>query len=170
MVALAAAFHSFVTQQGNDALANKQRSRVAVPVHTGGSALVIDCTIWVRAQLACFREMTTGIVQKKIRRRSFEQVTITGPRRDTDRQAKRSRIFAIRLVKEALAAQLSLRSTLSHVHASDFGRISEIHGCEMQILSIRSDYNGVVPYLFYAVGSMVKRELIIGTVGPTDEE
>ncbi len=40
----------------------------------------------------------------------------------------------------------------------------------MQIPSIRSNYNGVVAYLFYAVSPVFKRKLIIGTVGPTDEK
>src|SRR6266478_183805 len=114
--------------------------------------------------------MTTSIMQKKNRRRSFEKVMITGAARDTYGETKRSGIFAIGLVKEVLAPQLSLRSTFSHIRADDFGRISEIHRCEMQVLSIGTDHNGVVPHLFYAVSSVVKRELVIGTVGPTDEK
>src|ERR1051325_9232716 len=66
-------------------------------------------------------------------------MTIAGPGRDTYRKAKRSRVSAIRLVKETLAAQLSLRCTLSHVDTYDFGRIREIHGSEKQVPAIRPD-------------------------------
>src|SRR5262249_3482982 len=114
--------------------------------------------------------MSAHIVQKKNRRRGFEQVTIAGPGRAAYRQAKRSRVFAIRLVKEALAAQLSLRCTLSHVGTCYFGERNEIHGSEKQIPSICPDHNGVPPQLFDAVGAMVKCKLVIRTVSPTDKK
>lgn len=104
MLGLAAAFYQFVTQHGNDTPANKQRPCVAVPVHAGSSALVIGSELRMRVQFSCLLEMTINIVQKENRRGSLEQVTITGPGRDIDWQANRSRVFAIRPIKEALAA------------------------------------------------------------------
>src|SRR5260370_23790134 len=97
-------------------------------------------------------------------------MTIAGPGRDTYRQAKRSRVFAMRLVKEPLAEQISLRCTLSRVGTCDFGRVGEIHGSEKQIPSIRPDHNGVLPHLFDAVGAMIKCKLVILAVGPADEK
>src|SRR6516162_2298812 len=114
--------------------------------------------------------MATHIVQKKNRRRGFEQVTIAGSGRDAYRQSKRSGVFAVRLVKKALAAQFSLGCTLSHVGACDSGEIREIDGSEKQIPSIRPDHDGIVPHLFDAVGSMIKCKLVIRAVGPAHEK
>src|SRR5205823_1142870 len=147
----------------------QQGPRVAVPIDTGSAALIIGRKFRPRSKLAHFQEMTIHIVEKENGRGGFEQVAITGPAGKTDRQAEGSGIFSTRLIEKSLAAQLSLRRVFSQIATRDRGRITETHRREMQILSIRSNHNGVSSHLFYAVGPMGKRELVIRTVAPADK-
>src|SRR5262245_7918071 len=128
-----------VAEQCKDPTAQEEWACVAVPVHARGSALVIHRSFRLRGEVPDFFQAQQIIAQEQDGRRSVDQMPVTGTAASADREAEQSGVRPFRLVKEAVAAQLTLRCALPCVAAHYGGLLSEPHAREMQIIPISSD-------------------------------
>src|SRR5262249_36338667 len=98
-----------VAEQCDDPTAQEEWARVAVPVHARGSAPVIRRSFRLRCEISYFFQAQHIIAQEQDGRRSFDQMPVAGTTAPADREAEQSGFRPFRFVKEAVAAQLTLR-------------------------------------------------------------
>src|SRR5215510_1915670 len=144
-----------VAEQREDPTAQEEWARIAVPVHARGPAPVIRRSFRLRGEISYFFQSQHIIAQEQDGRRSVDQMQIAGTTAPADREAEQSGIRPFRFVKEAVAAQLTLRRAFPCVAAHYRGQLSEPHAREMQIIPISSDDYSAGTHRFDPINSML---------------
>src|SRR6266542_4958486 len=148
-----------VAEQCEDPTAQEEWARIAVPVHARGSAPVIRRSFRLRGEISYFFQAQHIIAQEQDGRRSVDQMPVAGTTAPADREAEQSGVRLLRFVKEAVAAQLTLRCAFPRVAAHYGGLLSEPHAREMQIILISSDDYRAGTHRFDPIHSMLQRKL-----------
>src|SRR5262245_53139927 len=146
-------------EQRDDPAAQEDWARVAVPVHARGPAPVIRRSIPLRGEISYFFQPQHIIAQEQDGRRSFDQMPVAGTTAPADREAEQSGFRPFRFVKEAMAAQLTLRCAFPRVAAHYCGLLSEPHAREMQIILISPDDYRAGTHSFDPIHTMLQRKL-----------
>src|SRR5215468_8864954 len=148
-----------VAEQCEDPTAQEEWARVAVPVHARGSAPVLRRSFRLRGEISYFFQAQHVIAKEQDGRRSVDQMPVAGTTAPCDREAEQSGVRPFRFVKEAVAAQLTLRCAFPRVAVHYGGPLSEPHAREMQIILISSDDYRAGTHRFDPVNSMLQRKL-----------
>src|SRR6185295_3983657 len=114
-------FHQFITKQREHTPAEKQRSRIAIPINTRSTTVVVLHLLILCIQLSKHTKLKRFVAQKQQRRRILKQMLVAWPPGFANRQSKRSGVFTIRLVKETMTPQLTLRRRLTRVTRNQLG-------------------------------------------------
>src|SRR5262245_63630074 len=134
-----------VPEQCEDPTVQEEWARVAVPIHARGSTPVIRRSFRLRGEISYFFQAQHIIAQEQDVRRSVDQMHVAGTTAPANREAEKSGVRPFRFVKEAVAAQLTLRCAFPRVAAHYGGLLSEPHATESQTIHNSPDRSGHGP-------------------------
>src|SRR5262249_31795471 len=102
------AFDQFVTEQREHAIADEERTRVAVPVDARSNAIIRPHRLIVRAELPGLLETRAGIADEHDRGGILEQLRVLLINQRTHRKAEQSAALPCGLVEKGMSARLAL--------------------------------------------------------------
>ena len=108
-------FDDFISEQCQHSSAHEKRPRVSIPVYARSATPIVHCRFRSGGEFTDFLEMQRIVVQEQDCRRRIKQMAITGTARYAYRQAECAGVWSVRLVKEAMTAQFTLRRAFARV-------------------------------------------------------